>query len=82
MVVTYNDVTEIKQAEGVLHKAYDELEVRVKERTKELKELNDTLEQRISERTAELRAANRNPQCLGNGRAQSYGGRPRSQETV
>ena len=58
VVITYNDVTELKRVEEVLNKAYSELEERVLERTKELKELNDTLEQRISERTAELQAVN------------------------
>ena len=52
------EINERRRADEQLQKAYGELEERVQERTKELKELNDTLEQRISERTAELRAAN------------------------
>ena len=48
-----------------LRGAYDELEQRVEERTKELieaekvlKEMNESLERRVAERTAELQAAN------------------------
>jgi signal transduction histidine kinase len=52
------EINERRRADEQLQKAYGELEERVQERTKELKELNDTLEQRISERTVELRAAN------------------------
>ncbi len=53
-----HEISERRRADEQLQKAYDELEERIQERTKELKDLNDTLEQRISERTAELRAAN------------------------
>ena len=55
-----NEVEERKRAEESLRKAHDELEVRVEERTKEIKKLNEGLEYRIAERTAELRAANEN----------------------
>ncbi|NJC87104.1 MAG: response regulator [Desulfuromonas sp.] len=53
------------QAERKLRQAHDELEQRVEERTRELRdaeqalrEINLTLEQRVAERTAELFAAN------------------------
>ncbi|MBI5101386.1 MAG: HAMP domain-containing protein [Nitrospirae bacterium] len=66
---TYHDleaeVEERQRAQEALGKAYDELELRVQERTKDLKdaeaslrEINDTLEQRVAERTAQLKAAN------------------------
>ncbi|OGT98620.1 MAG: hypothetical protein A2X80_09650, partial [Geobacteraceae bacterium GWB2_52_12] len=51
--------------ERKLRQAHDELELRVEERTSELREaeqglreINETLEQRVAERTAELQAAN------------------------
>lgn len=54
-----------KQAEEALRKAHDGLELRIEERTKELRdtgktlrEMNETLEQRVAERTAKLEAAN------------------------
>jgi PAS domain S-box-containing protein len=54
-----SDVTDRKKAQEALRKAYDDLEIRVQERTKELRELNGTLEQRVAERTAELLEINK-----------------------
>jgi len=46
------------RAEQKLRQAYDELEIRIQERTRELKDANESLERRVAERTAELQAAN------------------------
>ena len=48
MVVT--DISERKRAEEELHKAYDVLDVRVQQRTRELKDANNSLQNEISER--------------------------------
>jgi len=57
-VAVFDNITERKRAEEALRKAYDDLEIRVQERTKELRELNETLEHRVAGRAAEMQAAN------------------------
>jgi len=49
-IETLEDITERKQAEGALHKAHEELERRVEERTEELRQLNIELKREIDER--------------------------------
>jgi len=44
------DITEVKQAEALLRKAHDELEMRVRERTAELARANEELQAEIAER--------------------------------
>jgi PAS domain S-box-containing protein len=49
-VWSFHDVTEQKRVEDALHKAHDELEVRVEQRTAELAKANEVLESEITER--------------------------------
>src|SRR5512146_1898373 len=49
-VATGKDITEHKQHEEDLHRAYDELELRVQDRTQELRVANTELEAEIIER--------------------------------
>ncbi|MFP4321109.1 MAG: PAS domain S-box protein [Anaerolineales bacterium] len=56
-----NDITDQKRLEEELRKAYDELEAKIRERTRELQAANDHLEREIAERLqidAALQAAN------------------------
>lgn len=46
----FHDITDRKIAESILHKAHQELENKVHERTQELEEINTLLEEEISER--------------------------------
>jgi PAS domain S-box-containing protein len=60
VIVTTVDITDRKQAEAALSQARDELELRVEERTAELKDLNRSLRAEIAERQRaeeELRAS-------------------------
>ncbi len=50
IVSVYDDVTERKRAEKALQKAHAELEIRVKERTAELRATNERLQREIIER--------------------------------
>jgi len=51
------DVSERKRAGEALKKTYDDLELRVQQRTAELKEANDSLETKVEQRTSELASA-------------------------
>ncbi|MFO8057973.1 MAG: PAS domain S-box protein [bacterium] len=62
VLVSLEDVTELKQAQKALRKAHDELEQKVQERTKELTRLNRELVREIEERMraqADLRESER-----------------------
>ncbi len=58
-VATGKDITEHKYQEEELSKAYDELELRVHDRTEELRLARDELELHVQERTEELAIVNR-----------------------
>ena len=58
------DITERKRAEEALRKAHDELELRVKERTKELAKANAQLKEQIAERKRAEQAVRRHAKRL------------------
>ncbi len=59
IVITFVDVADLKKAEEALRKAHDELEMRVRERTRELTKTNDRLQAAIAEcKRAEESVAN------------------------
>ncbi|MGE5445999.1 MAG: PAS domain S-box protein, partial [Ignavibacteriales bacterium] len=50
LVIVFRDITELKRTQEALQKAHDELEIKVRERTRELLKTNEELQAEITER--------------------------------